>query len=71
MSLGMTKDIMELLNALSLPTELAGELAIAMFKYALSYWQPVVSAIKLEMESRQVTKGYKPRFYKYPSISVI
>ena len=68
---GMTKDIMELLNALSLPTELAGELAIAMFKYALSDWQPVVSAIKLEMESRKATKGYKPRFYNYPSISVI
>ena len=68
---GMTKDIMELLNALSLPTELAGELAIAMFKYALSDWQPVVSAIKLEMESRKATKGYKPRFYNYPCISVI
>jgi hypothetical protein len=68
---GMTKDIMELLNALSLPTELAGELAIAMFKCALSDWQPVVSAIKLEMESRKATKGYKPRFYNYPCISVI
>jgi hypothetical protein len=68
---GMTKDVMILLNELSLPTELAGELAIAMFKYALSDWQPVVSAIKLEMESRKATKGYKPRFYNYPSISVI
>ena len=68
---GMTKDMMELLNKLNLPTELAGELAIAMFKYALSDWQPVVSAIKLEMESRKATKGYKPRFYNYPSISVI
>lgn len=68
---GMTKDIMILLNELNLPTELAGELAIAMFKYALSDWQPVVSAIKLEMESRKATKGYKPRFYNYPCISVI
>ena len=68
---GMTKDIMILLNELNLPTELAGELAIGMFKYALSDWQPVVSAIKLEMESRKATKGYKPRFYNYPCISVI
>ena len=42
-----------------------------MFKYALSDWQPVVSAIKLEIESRKATKGYKPRFYNYPCISVI
>jgi hypothetical protein len=49
---GMTKDIAVLLNGLNLPTGLAGELAIAMFRYSLADWQTVVSAIKIEMEAR-------------------
>jgi hypothetical protein len=31
---GMTKDVAKLMNSLALPSELAGELAIAVFKYA-------------------------------------
>jgi hypothetical protein len=65
---GMTKDIMVLLPSLDLPAELAGELSIAVFSYALADWQTVASAIKFEMEARP---GYKPRFYNYPCISVI
>ena len=57
-----------MLAALDLSAELGGELAIAVFKYALADWQTVASAIKFEMEARP---GYNPRFYKYPSISVI
>ena len=45
--------------------------AIAMFKYALSDWQPVVSAIKLEMESRKATRATSRGFTTIPSISVI
>jgi hypothetical protein len=65
---GMTKDIMKLLAALDLPAELGGELAIAVFKYALADWQTVASAIKIEAEARP---GYKPKFYNYPSIPTI
>lgn len=65
---GMTKEIMALLDKLGLPAELGGELAIAVFKYALADWQTVVSAIKFEMEARP---GYKTRFYKFPCIPII
>ena len=65
---GMTKDIMALLPSLDLPAEFAGELSIAVFKYALADWQTVVSAIKIEMEARP---GYQPKFYNYPCIPII
>ena len=65
---GMTGDMMKLLAAVGLPAELGGELAIAVFKFALADWQQVASALKLAMQSQP---DCTPRFYEYPSITVI
>ena len=63
---GMARDMMKLLAELDLPAHAGGELAIAVFKYALSNWQPVATATKIAAEA---TPGYKTRFYAFPSIS--
>jgi hypothetical protein len=65
---GMTGDIMKLLTAVDLPADLGGELTIAVFKYALTDWQTVASAAKLEAEARP---KYKPRYYDHPCITHI
>jgi hypothetical protein len=65
---GLAKDMIALSPELGLPADLGGELAIAVFKYALNNWQSMASAIKIAMEAR---KGYKSRFYDYPCIPVI
>jgi hypothetical protein len=66
---GMTGDIMtKLLVPLDLPADSGGELAIAVFKYALADWQAVASAAKLEAEARP---GYKVRYYDLPCITHI
>lgn len=62
---GMSKDMMKLLAEAGLPAEQGGELAIAVFKYALGDWTAVASALKLAAEARP---KYKPRFYDYPCI---
>jgi hypothetical protein len=63
---GMAGDMMKLLGELGLPADAGGELAIAVFKYALADWQAVASATKIAAEA---TPAYKPRFYDFPSIS--
>jgi hypothetical protein len=65
---GMTGDLMKLLAAVDLPAELAGELAIAAFKYALADWQTAAFALKIAAEARP---NYKPRYYDYPCITHI
>ena len=65
---GMTGDIMKMLAHVGLPADLGGELAIAVFKYALADWTNVASALKLAAEARP---GYKPRYYEFPSITHI
>ena len=59
---------MELLAAVGLPAELGGELAISVFEFALADWQQVASGIKLAMH---IQPNCTPKFYKYPSITVI
>jgi len=49
---GMAGDIMALLAAVDLPAELGGELAIAVFKFALADWQQVAAGIKLAMHNQ-------------------
>jgi hypothetical protein len=63
---GMARDMMKMLAELGLPADAGGELAIAVFKYALADWQAVAAATKIEAEA---TPGYKTRFYAFPSIS--
>jgi hypothetical protein len=65
---GMAGDIMKLLADVGLPTDLARELSIAVFKHALSNWPDMASALKLAAEARP---GYQPRYYDFPSITVI
>ena len=65
---GMAGDMMKLLAAFDLPAELGGELAIAVFKLALADWQQVASGIKLAMH---IQPNCTPKFYAYPSITVI
>jgi len=65
---GMAGDVMKLLAEVGLPAELGGELAIAVFKLALADWQQVASGIKLAMH---IQPNCTPKFYKYPSITVI
>ncbi len=73
---GMTGDIMKILAEfnltakLSLPAELGGELAIAMFKYAISKqgWPTVATVVK--GWAKELPDG-KVRYYNHPSITVI
>ena len=65
---GFSRDMMALTVELGLPTNLGGELAVAVFKYCISHWQEVAMCIKFAAEARP---GYKPKFYDYPSISII
>lgn len=63
---GMAGDMMKMLTEVGLPADAGGELAIAVFKYALAEWQAVATATKIAAEA---TPGYKSRFYAFPSIS--
>jgi hypothetical protein len=65
---GMALDMMGLCAELGLPVDAAGELSIAVIKYALADWKAVATATKFAAQS---TPGYKPRFYDYPSIANI
>ncbi len=67
---GMTKDMMKLLTELGITAEQCGELAIAMFKHAISAegWKGVMVFVK--QRAKELPDGVV-RYYRYPSIGVI